>query len=161
MTRKNLISRCEALKGAFAIVTAGSLAGGKPGASDEGPHATLQRTNEMAWKPLDSPFFPSGLMVKEILTNQKENTSLSLVRYPKGYVEPRHYHKACGHWLYFLNGRMRDGSKIYAPGTFIYSPPLNVHGPFTAELETDVLFFVDGPFDVFGVEDRGQPGMGG
>ncbi len=32
----------------------------------------------------------------------------------------------------------------------MYAPPRNVHGPFTAEQQTDVLFFVEGPFDVFG-----------
>lgn len=150
MARKNLISRRDALQGAFAIASAVSLAGGKPGVSDEGPPATLHRVNEMAWKPLESPFFPLGLKVKAIFADTKNNSSLSLVCYPRGYVEPRHYHKSCGHWLYFLSGRMRDGSKTYTPGTFVYSPSLNVHGPFTAEAESEVLFFVDGPFDVFG-----------
>lgn len=111
---------------------------------------TLRRIKAMAWQPLESSFFPSGLKVKALHADSVKNVSLSIVRYPKGYREPRHYHKGCAHWLYFLSGRVSDGTIVYTPGTFVYTPPLNIHGPFTAEEETDVLFFVDGPFDVFG-----------
>jgi len=104
----------------------------------------------MAWEPLKNPFFPPGLKVKGLFEDKSKNLSLSVVRYPKGYHEPRHFHKGCGHWLYFLSGRLSDAKTAYTPGTFVYAPPLNVHGPFIAEAETDVLFFVDGPFDVFG-----------
>ena len=87
--------------------------------------------------------------MKPVYTDKAKNTALSLVRYPKGYHEPRHYHKGCGHWIYLLNGRIRDTEQAYTPGTFVYAPPGNVHGPFTADEISDVLFFVDGPFDVF------------
>lgn len=149
MTQKHGTSRRRLLEAAAAFL------GIKPfllGSSvpQEMPAATLRRLSELAWQPLKSDFFPPGLQVKSLYEDKAKNTSLSVVRYPKGYHEPRHYHKGCGHWLYFLSGRLKDDKVVYAPGTFVYAPPLNVHGPFTADLQSDVLFFVDGPFDVFG-----------
>lgn len=113
------------------------------------PPVILRRANEMAWQPMQNTFFPPGLKTKSLYIDRRKNTSLSLIRYPKGYREPRHYHKNCGHWLYFLNGRLRDSETVYSSGTFVYAPPGNVHGPYIAEEASEVLFFVDGPFDVF------------
>jgi anti-sigma factor ChrR (cupin superfamily) len=150
MTRKPAVSRRRAIQ------MAAGLAGLEPWlarrvlAGSEMPPATLRRLKEMTWQPLQSDFFPPGLKVKALFADKAKNTSLSVVRYPKGYHEPRHYHKGCGHWIYYLTGKITDPTQAYTPGTFSYAPPLNVHGPFTAEQESDVLFFVDGPFDVFG-----------
>lgn len=150
MTRQYSISRRHALQ------MAAGLAGLEPWlargalAASEMPPATLRRLKEMTWQPLQSDFFPPGLKVKALYEDKAKNTSLSVVRYPKGYHEPRHFHKGCGHWIYYLNGKITDATQAYTPGTFVYVPALNVHGPFTAEEESDVLFFVDGPFDVFG-----------
>ena len=119
-------------------------------ASDDGPRVILRRLNALAWQPLKSDFFPPGLETKALYEDKAKNVSLSVVRYPKGYHEPRHYHKGCGHWIYFLSGRIEDPTEVYTPGTFVYAPPMNVHGPFTAERETEILLFIDGPFDVFG-----------
>lgn len=119
-------------------------------AAQESPAATLRRMKELAWQPLKSDFFPPGLEVKPLFEGASKNLSLSLVHYPKGYKEPRHYHKTCGHWLYFLSGRLRDPETVYEAGTYVYAPPGNIHGPFTAEQETEALFFVEGPFDVYG-----------
>ncbi len=150
MIRKEKISRRRLLDMAAGLVSVGPFLASGVFAADEMPPATLRRAKEMAWQPLKSDFFPPGLKTKAIYEDKAKNTSLSLIRYPKGYHEPRHYHKSCGHWLYFLTGRVRDEKTVYTPGTFVYAPPLNVHGPFTADEISDVLFFVDGPFDVFG-----------
>jgi quercetin dioxygenase-like cupin family protein len=125
------------------------LGEGVVGVANQMPPATLRRLVDIAWQPLESTFFPPGLKMKPVYTDKAKNTALSLVRYPKGYHEPRHYHKGCGHWIYLLSGRIRDTEQAHTPGTFVYAPPGNVHGPFTADEISDVLFFVDGPFDVF------------
>jgi quercetin dioxygenase-like cupin family protein len=148
MTRK--LSRRRALQIAAGLMSAESFLASNPLEADEMPPATLRRLKDMTWQPLKSDFFPPGLKVKALHEDKAKHTSLSVVRYPKGYHEPRHYHKACGHWIYILSGRVIDPTQAYTPGTFIYAPSLNVHGPFTAEEQSDVLFFVDGPFDVFG-----------
>lgn len=118
--------------------------------ADEMPPAILKRLRDLPWQPLKSDFFPPGLETKALYEDKAKNVSLSVVRYPRGYREPRHFHKGCGHWIYFLSGRIKGPTEVYTPGTFIYAPPMNIHGPFTAEVGTEILFFVDGPFDVFG-----------
>lgn len=150
MSRKDGMSRRRACKIAVGFLTVERLSGPGGLRAQEMPPATRRRLKEMTWQPLKSDFFPPGLEVKAIYEDKTKNTSLSVVRYPKGYKEPRHYHKGCGHWLYFLRGRLRDPETVYEPGTFVHAPPGNIHGPFTAEQETEGLFFVDGPFDVFG-----------
>jgi len=150
VTRNPLVSRRRALQMATGLASLDPWLARGLLAGSEMPAATLHRLKEMTWQPLQSDFFPSGLKVKALYADKVKNTSLSVVRYPKGYREPRHYHKGCGHWIYYLSGKITDPAQSYTPGTFTYAPPLNVHGPFTAEQESDVLFFVDGPFDVFG-----------
>ncbi len=150
MTRKDGISRRRALRMAAGLLSVKPLLARGALVAVDMPPLTLRRLKDLEWQPLNSDFFPPGLKVKALYEDKAKNTSLSVVRYPKGYHEPRHYHKGCGHWIYYLSGSVRDAKEVYTPGTFAYAPPQNVHGPFNADAESDVLFFVDGPFDVFG-----------
>lgn len=150
MTRNQEISRRRAIQVSTGMMGLESLLAKGLFAANEMPAATLHRLADLAWQPLKSGFFPPGLKVKALFEDKAKNTSLSVVRYPKGYHEPRHTHKGCGHWIYVLTGRVKAPETAYAPGTFIYAPPGDIHGPFVAEEQTDVLFFVDGPFDVSG-----------
>jgi anti-sigma factor ChrR (cupin superfamily) len=86
--------------------------------------------------------------MQRLLHDHKEKSTLTaLVKFPKGYREPRHYHVTCGHSIYILKGRLRSPEGPLTPGMFLYSAPQDRHGPFVAEQETEILFFTDGPFD--------------
>ena len=107
---------------------------------------TLQ-TQRIQWAPIAPPGAPPGLEQRLLHDHKEKGTVTAVVRFPKGYREPRHYHKTCGHSIYVLKGRLRSPDGVATPGTFLYSAPQERHGPFTAEQETEILFFTDGPFD--------------
>ncbi len=108
--------------------------------------------SDVTWESMQPPGVPKGLE-QRVLHDNKENQLISaIVKFPKGFREPRHYHTTCGHSLYILKGRLRSPEGNLTPGMFIYSAVNERHGPFTALEETELLFYTDGPFD-FIVED--------
>jgi len=102
----------------------------------------------IAWQPMHIPGFPEGLQ-QRLLHDNKDNKLLSaLVKYPKGFHEPRHYHTTCGHTIYVLKGRIRTPSGDLVPGSFTYDAVNERHGPLIAVEESEILFYTDGPFDM-------------
>ena len=148
VSRRDALNRMAALSGMCAILAG---AGRGLGAQQALPPA-LVHAPELDWQPIVNDLFPPGLVTKPLFENKQRNFSFSLVRYPASYREPRHFHKTCGHIIYFLNGKLHDREREYLPGTFAYAPPGDVHGPFFADTETEILFFVDGVFDLYGAE---------
>jgi quercetin dioxygenase-like cupin family protein len=110
-------------------------------------------TQKLPWTPITLEGAPPGLEQKVLHDHKEKGTVTALVRFPKGYREPRHYHNTCGHTIYVLRGRLRSPEGVAAAGTFLYSAPQERHGPFTAEQETEILFATDGPFDYI-VDDQ-------
>ena len=113
----------------------------------------LLKTDTLKWTPMSITVIPPGLEQKLLHENKEKNMMTALVRFPKGYREPRHYHTTCGHSLLVLKGRLQSPDGPLTPGMFIYSAPHERHGPFFAEQETELFFFTDGPFDFF-VDDK-------
>ena len=108
--------------------------------------------SDVTWESMQPPGVPKGLE-QRLLHDNKENQLVSaIVKFPKGFREPRHYHTTCGHSLYILKGRLKSPEGDLLPGMFVYSAVNERHGPFTALEETELLFYTDGPFD-FIVED--------
>ena len=108
--------------------------------------------SDVTWESMQPPGVPKGLE-QRLLHDNKENQLVSaIVKFPKGFREPRHYHTTCGHSLYILKGRLKSPEGDLTPGMFVYSAVNERHGPFTALEETELLFYTDGPFD-FIVED--------
>jgi quercetin dioxygenase-like cupin family protein len=103
--------------------------------------------SKVEWKPVSIPGVPAGLMVRSLHEDPANNRASSLVRYPKGFNEPKHYHKGCVHTIYILRGKLKAPQGELGPGTFLYAATGEPHGPFTALEETEILFHVDGPFD--------------
>ena len=56
----------------------------------------------LKWEPMNPPGVPKGLTQKLLHENKQNQLMSSIVRFPKGYREPRHYHKTCGHSMYIL-----------------------------------------------------------
>ena len=111
------------------------------------------QSNTIAWKPMSLPGVPNGLQQRLLHENKKNSLMSALVKFPKGFREPRHYHTTCGHSMYILKGRLKSPEAEYTPGSFIYAAVHERHGPFTALEETEFIFYTDGPFD-FHVEDK-------
>jgi quercetin dioxygenase-like cupin family protein len=108
---------------------------------------------DVQWTPVSLPGVPAGIQQKLLHNNTASKVQSALVRFPKGFREPRHYHTTCGHSIYILKGRIRSPEGVLTPGTFSYAAVNERHGPFVAEEETEFLFYTDGPFDYF-IEEK-------
>ena len=106
----------------------------------------------VAWTPVSLPGVSPGLQQRVLHQNKRNQLSSAIVRFPKGFREPRHYHTTCGHSIFMLKGRLRSPSGVLMPGTFNYAAVNERHGPFVAEEASEFIFYTDGPFD-YHVED--------
>jgi len=122
-------------------------------ASGQERRSVLIKVADVSWAPVNLPGVPAGIQQKLLHNNAANKLQSSLVRLPKGFREPRHYHTTCGHSIYILKGRIRSPEGMLTPGTFTYAAPNERHGPFVAEQDTEFLFYTDGPFDYF-IEDK-------
>ena len=102
---------------------------------------------------MSPPGLPAGLTQRLLHENKQNQLMSSIIRMPKGYREPRHYHKTCGHSMYILKGKIQSPEGVLTPGTFLYAATNERHGPLVALEESEFLFYTDGPFD-FIVEDK-------
>ena len=122
-------------------------------ASGQERRSVLIKIADVSWAPVNLPGVPAGIQQKLLHNNAANKVQTALVRFPKGFREPRHYHTTCGHSIYILKGRIRSPEGLLTPGTFTYAAPNERHGPFVAEQDTEFLFYTDGPFDYF-IEDK-------
>jgi quercetin dioxygenase-like cupin family protein len=104
---------------------------------------------DVQWTPAVLPGVPAGITQRILHNNAGNKLMTALVKFPKGFREPRHYHTTCGHSIYMLKGRIRTPDRVMTPGSFSYAAVTERHGPFVAEQESEFLFYTDGPFDYF------------
>jgi hypothetical protein len=107
---------------------------------------TLQ-SSKIEWAAITPPGAPPGLMQRLLHDNKDKQIMSAVIKFPKGYQEPRHYHTQCGHSIYVLKGKLQAPDGIWTAGSFNYAAVKEPHGPFTALEETEILFYTDGPFD--------------
>ena len=124
-------------------------------ASGQERRSVLINAADVSWTPVNLPGVPAGIQQKLLHNNAANKVQSALVRFPKGFREPRHYHTTCGHSIYILKGRMRSPEGVLTPGTFTYAAVNERHGPLVAEEETEFLFYTDGPFDYF-IDEKGK-----
>ena len=110
------------------------------------------QSSKIAWQAMHIPGFPEGLQQRLLHDNQDNKLMSALVKYPKGFHEPRHYHTTCGHTIYVLKGRIRTPNGDLTPGSFTYDAVNERHGPLIAVEESEILFYTDGPYDLH-IED--------
>jgi hypothetical protein len=104
--------------------------------------------SKIAWQAMHIPGFPEGLEQRQLHDNKDNKLLSAIVKYPKGFHEPRHYHTTCGHSIYILKGRLQTPEGDLTPGTFTYAAVNERHGPMVALEETEIYFYTDGPFDM-------------
>jgi quercetin dioxygenase-like cupin family protein len=117
--------------------------------------SVLVKASQVQWTPVHLPGVPDGIQQRLLHDNPMNKVQSAIVRFPKGFREPRHYHTTCGHSIYILKGRMRSPEGVLTPGTFTYAAVNERHGPLVAEEETEFLFYTDGPFDYF-IDEKGK-----
>ena len=134
-----MIDGCMRLPILFALLLAAAMGAGEK--------SFLVQANRIAWAPIAPPGAPPGLMQRLLHDNKDNQLSSAIVKFPKGYVEPRHHHTRCGHSIYVLKGRIKAPGAIWTPGSFHYAAVMEPHGPLEALEESEILFYTDGPFD--------------
>jgi quercetin dioxygenase-like cupin family protein len=86
-------------------------------------------TDTLPWiDAADYQELPPGQQVKILRHDPEDGAWDTLVRFPPGYVEPRHTH-AGEHMVLILEGRMIVDGKTLGPGDYVYGPPNEPHGP--------------------------------
>lgn len=108
------------------------------------------------WQPVDLPAFPEGLEVRSLHANPHNGAGASRLRFPEGYVEPRHFHTTAGHSIYVLNGRIELSGVEAGAGHFFYTPPNVIHELLALE-PSEILIWSDGPLD-FHLSESGGGG---
>ena len=61
--------------------------------------------SKVAWQPVEISGMPKGLQQRVLHDDKEKHVVSAIVRYPKGFHEPRHYHTTCGHSIYILKGK--------------------------------------------------------
>jgi quercetin dioxygenase-like cupin family protein len=105
-------------------------------------------TAAMPWEERFVEKLGRNLYRKNLLEDAETGMTVRLVRYPAGFVNPRHTHP-CGHGMYVLEGTLATHAGKYGPGSFIWFPEGSVmeHGA-TAESDVTVLFITNKHFEI-------------
>ena len=92
-------------------------------------------TDEIEWQDVQKSEaimgLPSGIQVKIIAEGEDEVSERvdKFVKFPPGYVEPRHTHDYF-HSTLVLEGEMHVAGKILKPGDYVYGGGNEPHGPY-------------------------------
>src|SRR5512139_2169773 len=89
-------------------------------------------TDEIEWQDGEKIMgLPPGIQVKIIAegTDGVSERVDKFVKFPPGYVEPRHTHDYY-HSTLVLEGEMHVGGKILKRGDYVYGGPDEPHGPY-------------------------------
>jgi len=107
-------------------------------------------TKKAEWQPIQLENFPPGAYLKMLGVSKETGGVTALIKFPKGFVEPRHSH-SCGHIVYVISGDLGSGDvfgkDVFPEGTYWHCPAGDVHGPLRLKNDCTFLFITDGPLD--------------
>ena len=86
-------------------------------------------TDQIEWQ--DDPYFklPKGVQMKLLRYDPATGRREMIVRFPDGYVEPRHVHAAT-HSVVVLRGQQIVEGVVLNPGDYCHGAANFEHGPF-------------------------------
>ncbi len=101
----------------------------------------------MEWQPAPAEL-PPGAMLKVLSSDEKTGAVAALVKFPAGYIEPKHGHP-CDHDILMMQGKLVDAEtgKETSKGMYFFAPKGDIHGPYQVPKDEDCIFFMvtDGP----------------
>src|SRR2546422_4407558 len=97
--------------------------------------------SKVAWQPVEISGMPKGLQQRVLHDDKEKHVVSAIVRYPKGFHEPRHYHTTCGHSIYILKGKLKSPEGVAGPGGVISFPADQRHAPLPRLPRQQNLFF--------------------
>lgn len=95
-----------------------------------GNELLIVRSADLQWAPAEEVFgLPGGQEVKVLNRDPETGRIDCLIRFPAGYVEPRHTHRG-HHITYVVEGSQRIGDVTLTAGDYLFGPSEKPHGPF-------------------------------
>lgn len=94
------------------------------------------------WAPALPLGLPEGVKWRLYETND-EGFQVMLVRFPPGYIEPRHTHEA-EHFDVIVDGEMHVNGRVLTSGDYLRGIPNEPHGPMAYPVGCTVFAVVRG-----------------
>lgn len=101
----------------------------------------IANTERIAWEEGTIFRLPKGLQVKVLYHDPKTGRRDMIVRFPDGYVEPRHVHSST-HSGIVLKGQQIVEGEVLNPGDYCFGAANVEHGPFEYRGEDGCVLFV-------------------
>ena len=113
-----------------------------------GQNLTTLDTSALPWEARYVDRVGKTLYRKNLFTDPDTGMEVRLVKYPAGFMNPRHTHP-CAHGMYVLEGTLVTHAGQFGPGSFVWFPEGEVmeHGA-TAEQDVVVLFITNTAFEI-------------
>jgi quercetin dioxygenase-like cupin family protein len=91
----------------------------------------LHRTHrwDLPWKDDELFALERGVQVKVLFQDPEQGLTDSLIKFPPGYIEPRHTHDG-DHSVIVVEGCMIAEGEEMHPGDYVYGAAHQAHGPF-------------------------------
>src|SRR4051812_20654407 len=71
-------------------------------------HSFIKNVSTVPWTELKVPGLPDGLHGRSLHDNPRTKMGTTIIKYPKGFREPKHYHLTSGHYIYVLKGKLHS-----------------------------------------------------
>ena len=110
--------------------------------SEESDGLFVAQVDDEPWVPATPLGLPAGVNWRLYETSE-DGDQVMLVRFPPGYVEPRHVHEA-QHWDVIVDGEMHVDGRILRSGDYLRGLPNEPHGPMSYPVGCTVFAVVRG-----------------
>ena len=99
--------------------------------------------DRIEWNPIER--FPKGAWIKTLRVDEKTGAMATMVRFDKGFREPKHKHPS-SHHIIVLDGKLVDnkGNEI-KKGMYLFAAAGEEHGPLDAPEDCVLFVYFDGP----------------
>lgn len=97
-------------------------------------------TNQVEWQDAVDFKLPKGIQMKLLRHDPQTGRRDMIVRFPNGYVEPRHVHAAT-HSVVVLKGQQIAEGVVLNPGDYSHGAANIEHGPFEYRGEDGCVVF--------------------
>lgn len=119
---------------------------------EESPGLFIAQVDDEPWVAAEPLGLPPGVKWRLYETSDGGDRVM-LVRFPPGYVEPRHVHEA-EHWDVIVEGEMHVDGRILRRGDYLRGFPGKRHGPMSYPKGCTVFAVVRGGSILHEYEDR-------
>lgn len=84
---------------------------------------------QLEWQADELYSLEKGVQVKVLFRDDEAGITDALIRFPPGYVEPRHVHGGSHSTIVIEGLQIAEGEPMH-PGDYVYGPAGQPHGPF-------------------------------